>query len=789
MKKFILHILLCFVCTSFPFGISCDATDADIYKYTYGEKQGENNFYYCMLDESGNVAELTLQTVTNGSRRWKSDNDYPFIKSDCMQPGERNAVCLKFVAPKSGMLRLADTVSLMIRNDDGTAKGKIESSVLNGNTKIWDRTLLGSDWQQRYDLLTWINEGESLYFCVDCCGSPSNDLTVWFPTVEYVSQTQFKSNIGSTVRGVDNFYFCSFGNTMTLDLPYDAPEQRWKLKGLKYPMVKWDFMIPGSDEPVGMRFVSPQRGMVKLTGAAELKNSNGNVEVMIVKGERELWSAKLNKNNLSALYDISGVPLEKGEQIYFKVDASGSNANDFLYWEPTVDYVEGEYVPESDICTYYQKDTSGVLTQLSEYSGAYTAADGIAYIRGDSVSPTAEYSLVKRFTSEREGRYRVYAHIRPEESDADILTSVYKNGEKVWNQMFPGGEMGTLDVRMMTAKGDTIDVEIRTATDKAVAAEWDCSISEFMGTLFCEASSSAGMTYTITSGQTALLGDMLMNPSVSKVYSMKYGQAHAMQLDVQAMVWKNTVNDEIGSVSKTEIYPGTTSDTVAEITVQKDGMLRIDGNMSVFDVSDGVVSKVYLNDKLLWSSRVGGERAVRWDEPFDVCYFNNAVHLVSNVKRNDVLKMTFNRWRKSVRDRVDISDIKLSYVTGDILSETTCYKLKNSVTADAKNKKLTVNGIALDADIISKDDGVYIKISDIENIFSTDYDLSDIITESGVQYVRFGAAVESVGKVSERVNEKFEIAYDGIPVLFGYAECSEIDTALENNSFYAAIAR
>ena len=593
---------------------------------------------------------------------------------------------------------------------------------------------------------------------------------------ENTTQNTFTCKLSSDAQGEDNFYFCAFGKASTYDLEFDTVKRRWKFSDSDYPMVKFDFALPQTDEPVGMRFAAPREGNIKLAGSVILKNAAGNVKVYIIKDGKELWSEELNGEALSKEYELENISIAKDSEIYFKIDSNGSNANDFLYWEPEVVYTDNPYIPESDGLEVFQKDKNGVLTVLYDVDGVYTAKDNKAYISIDRVLPTEEYSFVKRFKvpQEGEGRYRLYGKMNTQDGgDKEII--VYKNAEQVWTQLFPNGEKGILDLRMYLKPGDAVDVEIR-SFDGTGEAAFNYKITEFLGTLFCEATTSSGYNFNEEGATTVSLGELLTDKNNCEVFSIKYGQKLPMQFDEANGKWNNSIGDAQAGVQNTKIYPGTKTDTMAEINITQSGIMRIDGNMSVFDAGDGVLSKIYLNDELLWSSRVGGERAVMWNEPFDVSYFSNKINVVANVQSGDKLKLTFNRWRKSVRDCVDISDVNVSYITGSILSDTTKYKLGKSQILDVNKNQFFYKGKK-----------AYMAKSDFEKLFGTGYDETDYVYMISQKYINIEKAVKSLGKTCEVTDYGLIIIHEELPVYFGYAELSEIKTAYKNRSLYSEL--
>lgn len=584
-------------------------------------------------------------------------------------------------------------------------------------------------------------------------------------------------------QGVDNWYFCEFGKDDATELLWDSANSRWKGSG-SYPIFKREDMTPANTSDVGLKFVAPTKGMVRLRGTVELpyeSNANGNgVTASICKGKKELWTAPVTS---SATYDFV-TSVRQGDELYFKVNCNRSNSYDWTRWWPSVEYLGIEYVPETEEYTYFQK-SGDVLTQL-EYDmeqDGYLASDKIAFINSGSVMPSDSYSLVRRYEVKEYGRYRVSGTLFTEDMrGSGNIVAVSKNGEVVWEQFFPAGEQGKLDVRMMAVEGDTIDVEVKkngfAGYNNSV---WSCDVNKYLGTLFCNASTSQGYNYIKNNEFTlgSLVGSSQGSNGVS-CYTLKNDVKREMTYNASAKRWESPIPDDGGYISSEIAYPGTGSESIIEVIISQDGLLHIDGDLKISDTGDGVLSKIYLNGEVIWSSRVGGERANRWDEPYDVCYFLNTVNVAANVKTGDKLEFSFGKWRKAVNDSVSINNINLSYVSGDVLSKTTKWKLKGSIVTDTVEKCVYIDGVKEAADIRVESGTTYIAESDIDKIFGSGAANGRTpIVIDGTNYLPLRGLAEDNGQNVVWAADRMVLIHDGIAVLFGYPELSEIDVTLE----------
>lgn len=608
----------------------------------------------------------------------------------------------------------------------------------------------------------------------------------------------YDSNAAFTARkeqGYNNWYYCQYTTDDAVELTWNG--SRWiGTEESKWPVIKAEDLLPGNALDVGYRFKVPDKGMVRLRGTVSMpydSSATGDgVTATIVKGNKVVLTEKVKGYN-SITYD-EVIPVRAGEYIDFKINKNGGNTNKFTRWWPTVEYIDAEYEEEPEDFTYFQKSADGTETQLiyNEEKEGYVAADGLAFISSRNVMPTNDYSLVRRYVVPEDGRYRVYGNlVSSNKKGSGVILVVYKNGEEVWRQYFPTTEKQIIDVRMLSVKGDVIDVEACVADYEGYNySEWSYDVTKYVGTLFCSAATSTGHTYDTLSSFT--LGSLIgttQGANNTYIYSFKNDLKYDMDYNATNKRWESSivtsgglVPADGGYVSAETAYPGSASDTVIETTLTQDGILRIDGDLLANNSGDGVVGKIYLNDKLLWSSRVGGERAVRWDEPFDVSYFSNKINAVANVKSGDILKFTFNKWRKVTGDQIDVKGITMTYIdTKDVRSKTTLWKINNSTVIDTNTASVKVNGNVATADVKYADDTTYIAKESLTNIFGADAKYSGTTaTLDGKEYVPVRAAAEQNGKSVVWAAERYAIVYGGIPVLYGYPELSELKTFTEN---------
>lgn len=556
-----------------------------------------------------------------------------------------------------------------------------------------------------------------------------------------------------------------------------------------YPTIESDCLNTG-DKDVAFKFVAPTKGMVRLRGEVKGTDSNyargdGTV-ASILKGQRELWSSKVTWT-APAGYDIT-TSVRKGEVLYFVLNKNGNNGFDWSFWLPTVEYLGMEYVGSGSMYKHFEKQ-GDILTELPYDSekDAYVASDGKALISDYQLMASDKITLVRRYEVQEIGLYRVFAEtIAGDARGGNSIFTVYKNNEKVSEQLILGDEDGTLDVRMLGYPGDTIDVEVKAEKFMGYnCIEWSCNVSKYIGELAADRMiTSQGYAYATNSKVplTYYIG-MEQGTNGTEFYTTKYDVRLPMSYNASTNRWETVTQSGGGYIGVNGVYPENKyGDSGFEITVAEDGILKIDGKFGVNDASDGVLIKINHNGEPLWSSRTGDEESVRWDEPYVDSYFNYNVNAVAKVKKGDKLEFTFNKWRKNSNDAVDINNISLSYINGDYVSETTRWKLENSIVIDVLNKTVRKCGVVNSADVFLENGTTYISVNDSKAIFGKD--VSPEINLNGVGYSPLRSALENDGRSVVWAADRLVLIHDGIPVMFGWSELSEIKTAMKGGGLF-----
>ena len=450
---------------------------------------------------------------------------------------------------------------------------------------------------------------------------------------------------------------------------------------------------------------------------------------------------------------------------------------------------------ESSADTYYQKTGSNTIElTYNDTLGGYAAEDGIGFISDAEVVSGTGYEMIRRHIFEQEGRYRILAKV----TTTDVfcrgtIISVYKNGEKIWEQLFSDNDYGVMDIRVFAKADDIIDIGVRMNGDSGgKRALWSCDIIRYVGTLTSEGDTSKNYTASEVRAEYPLTSFISNEHGKTNgwFYSMKNDIRYDMVYATAKKRWEQNIPYKRGYIPEDMdmgsdrylSYPketgaitrggkadvGYLADTVFEIKLPESGNIRIDGPLIIPEESDGVVTRICLNGELIWSSRVGGERAVRWDEPYDTSYFSNYVNVSAAVKAGDTLTFTFNQWRKPGNDTIDFSNVKIMYVTGRLLSDTTMFKLDRCTVADAGTGIAYKNDVRQTIDSYMENGVFCIAKRDINKV------LESTSEEEG--YVSLAEAAEAEGKTLSLTNDGTGLIYENISGFIGYSELSEIST-------------
>lgn len=707
---------------------------------------------------------------------------------------------LEFTSPKStddpknftsgnyyaqGMIRLTRNDELIFRTNGGWISSSQESDggLIKAAFSRGEWHCIKAEFNRTEKTIGWYLDGSLLGTTPTKNDTPMNAVSVFGDSVindglkiiASEESTERESSAAATatykytyrnVQGKNNWYFCEFGEYGDREMTYT--DGQWRAAD-SAGYIGRGVMHPGEKSDTGVKYIAHKNGVVRLKGAVRIKEADGakgdGVVGEIYLGNKPVWRGNATYGN-DAEYNIT-LPIKQGDAISFRINKNNNVYYDWTDWTPTVDYIDMKYYPAPESRIYYQRFGVGSVRENLTYSNSTERYEGSGgYFDGGAVSLNVGYTLGKSFAAFTDGRYRLSGTVTNDNSD-DITVRVQKNGADIWTQMIPSGESGKIDIRAYLTSGDALNAEVSADNpNESKTVRFDVGVEKIPGTAFCSASTSQGFEYNVSEEYS--LGDLISSrqgENGMNYYFIYRDKKHEMAYNTDTQRWENT-DESGGYISKTAAYPGAYTETVMEWSAPKDGTLRIDGDMYVADSGDGTLCRIYKNGEVIWTNRVGGERLVRWDEPYDTSYFSNNINVVTPLNKDDKITFLFNQWRVADNDFADFSNVKLSYINGEILSETTKWKLKNDTVFDTENKRVYKDNVFQTADIYSDGGEVYISKDTANKIFGTNIESDD-------EYITLSDAAEESGK-NVVTQDGLAIVYDGLPMKYGYAELGEI---------------
>ncbi len=331
------------------------------------------------------------------------------------------------------------------------------------------------------------------------------------------------------------------------------------------------------------------------------------------------------------------------------------------------------------------------------------------------------------------GLYNPIINVTVDTGNGGVVVNVFKNTTALWKQLVPEGETGTIDLTVDVASGEEISFTMTPEiAGKVPAVTYDFTYGDIYNPINT-GKAPGGYSYTATNTKT--LGDYVAAAEAGNVYAMYNYKRIPMTKSGDSWSVNPLQQYETGTLgdlndrSAAQVGLSRTLATLGryggipniDIPITEAGVLKIDGDVPgikmVGAVYKGVVTNIYKNGKKLWSSRVGDYSSVRYDEGYQNSYFNETIDVATKVKAGDIITFSFDAWLANYDDisfSLDISDVSLSYIDGDILGEAAEWLLANSDVYDAEKGLTYKKGEIQKNDMLAEDGKAYIAADVIE---------------------------------------------------------------------------
>ncbi|AKG34393.1 hypothetical protein VK70_07240 [Paenibacillus durus ATCC 35681] len=418
----------------------------------FSSVQGQNNWYYQQWDGS-NYTDLTYM---NG--QWVGRTPTTIVTKDFQHPDETDSV-RKWVAPKSGMIRIAGNVG---KENPGGGDGVIATIVKN-KIKLWTKTITYNDMVgYEVGLTVGVSAGDAIYFIINKNGDGAYDGTKWTPVIAYMGSHSAEEEY-SDIQGQNNWYYQQWDGSNYTDLTY--MNGQWEGR-TPTTIVTKDFQHSDQTDSV-RKWVAPKSGIIRIAGNVAKENPGGGDGVIasIAKNKVKLWTQTIAYNDMAG-YEIGlTVGVSAGDAIYFTLNKNGDGAYDGTKWTPVIAYMGSHSAEEeySDIQGqnnwYYQQWDGSNYTDLTYKNGQWEGRTPTTIVTKDFQHPD-ETDSVRKWVAPKSGMIRIAGNVAKENPGGGdgVIASIAKNKVKLWTQTIAYNDMAGYEIGLTVgvSAGDAI---------------------------------------------------------------------------------------------------------------------------------------------------------------------------------------------------------------------------------------------------------------------------------------------------------------------------------------------
>lgn len=308
--------------------------------------QGEN-CWYCMEWDGISFSQMTWDASND---RWQGHNATARACSGYIHPGETNDVAIKWVAPRSGYIKIEGcTVTNGDTGGDGVYVQVLKDLAFQDPSiaNIWPAS--GYQYISAAGSVTFpewnmsVNRGDAIYFVVNRNSTTYFDSTNWDPVITYcgVDSYQQFSDL-SRVQGLNEWYYQQWDGTSYSSMTWNTSLNMW-VGDQTFCRVFRGGMHPDTNNAV-MEWKAPRTGTIKISaGSIWVPNAGGDgVKVKVLKGTTNVWPSS-GWQSISAASSVSfpetTVTVAKDDILYFIGNKNVNNTCDTIYWNPIINYV------------------------------------------------------------------------------------------------------------------------------------------------------------------------------------------------------------------------------------------------------------------------------------------------------------------------------------------------------------------------------------------------------------------------------------------------------------------
>ncbi len=346
------------------------------------------------------------------------------------------------------------------------------------------------------------------------------------------------------------------------------------------------------------------------------------------------------------------------------------------------------------------------------------------------------------------GQFNPVIDVAVDSGNGGVAVKVFKNTTVIWKQYVPEGKNATIDLTVDGDIEDEIKFTMSPEEGKTPAVTYNYAFGDKYNPVKTGTAPDYD-TYTVKSQKS--LPQYISEAASGSVYALYNYKRIPMSksgsewsVNVLASNGTGTLGSgDLNSRDAAKVKLSTTTATLGrfggtpniDIPVTEAGILKITGAVPGIVIADenvykGVFTNIYKNGEKIWSSRVGDDTSVKYDEGYKNSYFNENIDVVTKVDAGDIITFSFNSWHTHYDSSVysvNISGVNLAYIEGEAMSDSAKWLFKNSDVYDARTQIVFRNGNLLYGtggpkylDMVSENSKIYIAADEIGSNISFD---------------------------------------------------------------------
>ncbi|TVX92185.1 RHS repeat protein [Paenibacillus agilis] len=407
----------------------------------------------------------------------------------------------------------------------------------------------------------------------------------------------------STIQGDNNWYYQEWDGSTYTNLAWDNSKKLWQGKN-KHATIAANIHHPDHVDIV-RKWVAPKSGIVHISGQVAKSNPTcgDGVKAIIRKNNKLIWSTAIgydDKVGVSASYTTN---VATGDALYFIVNQQQENSCDGTFWDPTITYDEKplKYTASEGYSSiqgqnnwYYEeqdKDKFYPMTWIKK-ENLWRGSTEFSMIGHHWQHPEARDS-VRTWAAPTSGVVQITGKLAKENISCGngVIATIYKNDNAIWSTPIVFDDKVGFQIKQHI----TVRTDDRLRFVISQNGENSCDGTIFNPTITYDAQP---IKYTASEGYSPIQGQnnwYYEERDKDKFYPMTWIKAETL--------WRG--NAEYSMIGHHWQHPEA-RDSVRTWLAPTSGVVRITGPLVKDNVvcGNGVIAKIYKNDKVVWTTPV-----------------------------------------------------------------------------------------------------------------------------------------------------------------------------------------